>query len=60
LGDFNAKVGWDGIFKPRIGNEILLVHKIGNDNRVTDSEEDTDNLVKVITLGVYITTTKNP
>jgi hypothetical protein len=32
LGDFNAKVGREDIFKPIIGNECL--HKIGNDNGV--------------------------
>jgi hypothetical protein len=32
LGDFNAKVGREGIFKPRIGNKILC--GIGNDNGV--------------------------
>jgi hypothetical protein len=30
LGDFNAKVGRDDIFKPTIGNESS--HKISNDN----------------------------
>jgi endonuclease/exonuclease/phosphatase family metal-dependent hydrolase len=33
LGDFNAKVSLEGIFKPIIGNETL--HKINNDNGVT-------------------------
>jgi hypothetical protein len=32
LGDFNAKVGWEDIFKPTIGNESL--HAISKDNGV--------------------------
>jgi hypothetical protein len=32
LGDFNAKVGKEDVFKPTIGNVIL--HKISNDNGV--------------------------
>jgi exonuclease III len=30
LGDFNAKVGKENIFNPKIGNESL--HEISNDN----------------------------
>jgi hypothetical protein len=33
LGDFNAKLGRDDIFKPTIGNESL--HADSNDNGVT-------------------------
>jgi hypothetical protein len=33
LGDFNAKVGGEAIFKLKIGNES--VHKISSDNAVT-------------------------
>jgi hypothetical protein len=32
LGDFNAKVGKEDIFKPTIGNENL--HEISNDNEL--------------------------
>jgi hypothetical protein len=32
LGDFNAKLGREDIFKPTIGNEIS--HEIGTDNGV--------------------------
>jgi hypothetical protein len=32
LGDFNAKVKREGIFRPTIGNESL--HEISNDNGV--------------------------
>jgi hypothetical protein len=32
LGDFNAKVGWEGIFKPTIGNKSL--REISNDNDI--------------------------
>jgi hypothetical protein len=33
LGDFNAKVGREDIFKPAVGNESF--HKISNDNVIT-------------------------
>jgi hypothetical protein len=33
LGDFNAKVGREDIFKPTTGNESL--HEISNDNGVS-------------------------
>jgi hypothetical protein len=32
LGHFNAKIGREDTFKPKIGNESL--HEISNDNRV--------------------------
>jgi hypothetical protein len=32
LGDFNAKVGWADIFRPKFGNESL--HEISNENGV--------------------------
>jgi hypothetical protein len=32
LGDFNAKLGWENIFKPTVGNESL--HEDSNDNGV--------------------------
>jgi hypothetical protein len=32
LGDFNAKIGREDIFKPTVGNESL--HKISNDSGV--------------------------
>jgi hypothetical protein len=35
LGDFNAEVGKEDIFKPTIGNESL--HEISNDNGVRSS-----------------------
>jgi hypothetical protein len=36
LGDFNAKVGREDIFRPTIGNETL--HEISNDNGVKSSQ----------------------
>jgi hypothetical protein len=36
LGDLNAKVGTEDIFKPTIGNESS--HKISNDNGVKSSK----------------------
>jgi hypothetical protein len=35
LGDFNAKVGREDIFKPTTGNESL--HEISNDNGVNSN-----------------------
>jgi hypothetical protein len=36
LGEFNAKVGREDIFKPTIWNESL--HKVSNDNKVKSSK----------------------
>src|SRR5215469_147361 len=49
LGDFNAKVGRDNIFKPTIGNESL--HQDSNDNGVKIVSFDTSkNLVVKSTM----------
>jgi hypothetical protein len=49
LGDFNAKVGRENIFKPIIGNESL--HENNNDNRVRVVNFPTSkNLVVKITM----------
>jgi hypothetical protein len=45
LGDFNAKVGREDIFKPTIGNESL--HEISNDNRVRVVNFTTSNNLTV-------------
>jgi endonuclease/exonuclease/phosphatase family metal-dependent hydrolase len=45
LGDFNAKVGRDDIFKPTIGNESL--HEIRNDNGVMLVHFDTSKNLRV-------------
>jgi len=45
LGDFNAKVGKDNIFKPAIGNE--RVHQDSNDNGVGIVNFDTSKNVVV-------------
>jgi hypothetical protein len=46
LGDFNAKVGRENIFKPTIGNKIL--HKDSNDNgvRIINSATSKNLVVK--------------
>jgi hypothetical protein len=49
MGDFNAKVGREDIFKPVIGNEIL--HEASNDNRVRVVNFATSkNLIKSTTF----------
>jgi len=49
LGDINAKVGRENIFKPTIGNESL--HQNSNDNGVIIVNFDTSkNLVAKITM----------
>jgi hypothetical protein len=47
LGDFNAKIGREDIFKPTIGNESL--HEIGNDNGVRIVNFATSNNLTVKT-----------
>jgi hypothetical protein len=44
LGDFNAKVGREDIFKPTIGNESL--HEISNDNGIRVVNFATMNFIK--------------
>jgi hypothetical protein len=46
LGDFNAKVGTEDIFKSKIGNESL--HEISNDNgvRIVNFDESKNLTVK--------------
>jgi hypothetical protein len=53
LGDFNAKVGMEDIFKPTIGNERL--HKINDDNgvRVVNFATSKELAVKSIMLPHY-------
>jgi hypothetical protein len=50
LGDFNAKVGREDIFKPIIGNESL--HEASNDNgvRVVNFATSKNLIVKSITF----------
>jgi len=36
LGDFNPKLGKEGIFKPKIGNESLLHDSKNNDVRIVN------------------------
>jgi hypothetical protein len=53
LGDFNAKVGREDIFKPTIWNESL--HEISNDNgvRVVNFVTSKNLTVKIGFLEVY-------
>jgi exonuclease III len=44
LGDFNAKVGREDIFKPTIGNESS--HEISNDNGVVNFDTSKNLVVK--------------
>jgi hypothetical protein len=52
LGDFNAKVGREDIFKPAIGNESL--HEISNDNGVRGYISNDPTERKSLILGVPI------
>ena len=49
LGDFNAKVGRDNIFKPTIGNESLHQDSINNGIRIVNFAR-TKNIVVKSTL----------
>jgi len=52
LGDFNAKVGGENIFKPTVGNESL--HQDSNENGVrTVSFTTSKNLVVKSTIFLY-------
>jgi len=52
LGDFNAKVGRENIFKPTIGNESL--HRDSNDNGARIVNFATSkNLVVKITMALH-------
>jgi hypothetical protein len=52
LGDFNAKVGREDIFKPTVGNESL--HEINNDSAVRVVNFATsENLVDKSTMFLY-------
>jgi len=46
LGDFNAKVGRENIFKPTIGNEILHQHSNDNDVRIVTFATSQNLVVK--------------
>jgi hypothetical protein len=50
LGDINASVGREDVFKPTLGNESL--HEISNDNVVTRIESATE--YKDIALGAFL------
>jgi hypothetical protein len=52
LGDFNAKVGREDIFKPTVGNETL--HEISDDNGVRVANFATPkNLIVKSTMFTY-------
>jgi hypothetical protein len=57
LGDFNAKVGSEDIFKPTIGNESL--HKINNNNGVTVVNFTSKNLTVKSTMLLHCNINKH-
>jgi hypothetical protein len=57
LGDFNAKVCREDIFKPTIGNKSLQVYEISNDNEVKIINFDTSKNLTDKILRSHIATT---